>query len=164
MNKSLLLLRHAKSSWKKPGLEDHARPLNARGCAAAARIGRLLNEEELGPDLILCSTAIRARQSALFVMQEIEEPAPVYFLDELYHAEFFTIAEVVSQIVEPTQRAMIIGHNPGLQEFLSNQADDEIHFPTAALARLDFEFDRWSSFTLETRGKVAQIWRPREMD
>ena len=72
--KTLLVLRHAKSSWKNPGQSDHERPLNKRGLAAAPRMGQLLAEQQLIPEIILCSTAERARQTAALAELHLDIP------------------------------------------------------------------------------------------
>jgi phosphohistidine phosphatase len=96
--KTLLLLRHAKSSWNDPELEDYDRPLNSRGRKAAKRIGLLMRDEGLTPNLVLCSTAQRTRETADLVYAESDSTPEVVYRDDLYHAEPKQIARVLSQI------------------------------------------------------------------
>ena len=162
--KSLLLLRHAKSSWKNPELDDRDRPLNARGRLAADRIGRLLVEERLIPDLVLCSTAKRTCETAVLVFTEQVTSPTILYRHDLYHAEPIQIADILSQIAEPVQCVMIIGHNPGLEDFLTQQTGETLSLPTGALARIDFELDTWGQFNDVLLGTLVQHWRPRELE
>ena len=82
--KTILLLRHAKSSWKDAGLSDHARPLNKRGLRDAPRMGRLIAEQRLKPELILSSSAVRAMRTAQAVADAINDATPLVEEDELY--------------------------------------------------------------------------------
>ena len=84
--KEILILRHAKSSWGDSSLSDHDRPLKKRGLRDAPRIGQLLAERDLVPDVILCSTAVRARQTAERVLGSCGREVPVHFTKELYLA------------------------------------------------------------------------------
>ena len=164
MKKTLLLLRHAKSSWSSPDLLDRYRPLNARGRKAATRMGRLLNEESLVPDLVLCSIARRTQETADLVFAQVPAVPPISLRDDLYHADPLRIGTVVSAVAEPVQSVLVIGHNPGLEEFLT-QFTGELHpIPTGTLAWIEFELDTWSRFGKVTRGTLKRIWRPRELD
>ena len=162
--KTLHLLRHAKSSWDDSQLEDRDRPLNSRGRKAASRIGRLLRERALAIDLVLCSSSARTRETAKLVFAELTNPPTISFLDELYHASPHQIVDLLSRVAEPAQFVMAIGHNPGFEEFLENLIGDAIHFPTAGLATIELEIDRWSLLNAQTRGQLKQFWKPREKD
>ena len=162
--KTLLLLRHAKSSWKNPQLDDHDRPLNSRGRTAAAQIGRLLQAEELRPDLVLCSTALRTRETADLVFAGLAPSPEIIFREDLYHADPRQITRVISQVDVSAPCLMLLGHNPGLEEFLSQITGEELPLPTAALARLELELSEWREFNPSTRGRLDHLWRPRELD
>ncbi len=162
--KTLLLLRHAKSSWKDSALEDHARPLNSRGRQAATRIGQLMRDEMLVPDLVLCSTARRTRETAERVFAAADAAPAIVFRDDLYHADPAQIAGVLSQVSQPASSVQIIGHNPGLEEFLAGLVGEVMTLPTGALAFIKLELSDWSDFGLSTRGTLVQLWRPRELD
>ena len=148
----LYVLRHAKSSWKEPALEDHERPLAPRGRKAAAALGRHLREAAIEPSLVLCSSARRARETYDVVKPSGEllvEPA-------LYGATAGEVIERLRQLPESTGSAMVIGHNPTVQLLVlwlasprlspegSERADSaELEgvrekFPTCALATLAF--------------------------
>ena len=115
--KRLLLLRHAKSSWATEGVEDHDRPLAPRGDRAAVLVGTYLAQEEIRPDLVLCSTALRARQTAERVLAQCAPEAPVQYVEGLYLATPRQIRSVISGVAETCGVLLVVGHNPGLHEF-----------------------------------------------
>src|SRR6266480_4882827 len=110
--KTLLLLRHAKSSWKQPELADHTRPLNKRGKKTAPRMGALLQDEDLIPDLIICSSAVRAYTTALLVAKACSYMGEINQTRSLYLAEPEDYVEVLRQVAEKHMRVLVVGHNP----------------------------------------------------
>ena len=115
--KTLLLLRHAKSSWSTP-MGDHDRPLNARGKEAAPRMGELLHELNLQPDLIICSTAKRARSTAKRVVKAANYKNVLIHEDLLYAATVGEVLSVIRQTPDTCDRLLIIGHNPSMEDTL----------------------------------------------
>lgn len=162
--KTLLLLRHAKSSWDDESLPDHDRPLNRRGEKASVRMGRLIRERKLSPDLILCSTAVRAKETLRIVGKKLKNEIPTEFLPELYHCSTDTFITTLAAIHKDADRVMLVGHNPGLEEFLSKVTGQNDLMPTAALAEIDLEISAWSDFDETTQGKLVHLWRPKELD
>lgn len=145
--KRLFLLRHAKSSWDEPGLADHDRPLAKRGRRASKTIGERMRAEGIAPALVLCSSSERTRET----LKRIGLPAEVevQLEPELYAASAGELLAVLNRVPDEIESAMLIGHNPGLQDLALQLAGDgaEISrvrhkFPTAALATLDFD-GRW---------------------
>jgi phosphohistidine phosphatase len=161
--KTLLLLRHAKSSWEDPQLDDHERPLNSRGRRVAPLMGQRLREEQLEPDFVFCSTAVRTRETAALVFAEQTTSRRISYHAELYHAEPAQISRFLNHVDASLQRILIIGHNPGLEDLLATLTGKTVSFPTASLAHVDLNLKSWSQFNSETRGRLAQIWRPREI-
>ena len=144
---TLLFLRHAKSSWDDPALDDFDRPLNARGRDAAARMGAYIIREDLTPDIIVCSSAARTREThaimaeALSVGSGEPERAPLpttLILDALYLAAPRDILRAIDA-APPARRLMVIGHNPGMQDCALTLADKAASAP-AALAALAEKF------------------------
>lgn len=162
--KTLFLLRHAKSSWDDTQLNDHDRHLNSRGLKSAPRMGRLLKQEGVTIDLILCSSSVRTRETAKLVLAELPNPPAISYREELYHATPDQITNLLSQTAEPAECVMVIGHNPGLEEFLERLTGEVLHFPTAGLAKIELEIDRWNLFDNQIRGQLKQFWKPRELD
>ena len=113
--KTLLLLRHAKSSWSNPSLRDFDRPLNERGLKAAPLIGSLLLKRQLQPGLVLSSPAERARQTAALVVEAAQFAITPRFDERIYEASALALLELISQIDDGVEQAMIVGHNPGIE-------------------------------------------------
>lgn len=161
--KELLILRHAKSSWKRQGLIDHLRPLNHRGLRDAPRVGRWIKAKRLQPDIVLCSDATRARSTLELVAAEWKEASPVRELHSLYLASPATYLEQLSSLDETHRRAMVVGHNPGLEELNLLLTGQEEFLPTAALVHIRLGVRRWRDIQLKTRGELVNLWRPKEL-
>jgi phosphohistidine phosphatase len=162
--KTLLLLRHAKSSWKDTDLDDHDRPLNKRGKRDAPRMGRLLRAHDLLPDLILSSTAKRCRKTAEHVIAQSGYRGETRITGELYEADAAKLRNVAAQVADSRNRLLMIAHNPGLEELLGALAGTYTPLTTAALAHLELSIDAWSDFTGQTRGTLLNIWQPGELE
>ena len=160
---TLLVLRHAKSSWKDPDLTDHDRPLNKRGRRDAPRMGRLLKELQLVPDRMLCSTANRACTTARTVLEAAGATCELELWPELYLASAGRVLELVSRIDATERRVMVVAHNPGLEELVSGLTGVPVTFPTAALAQIDTGVERWDEVRLGGPGCLTGLWKPREL-
>ena len=123
--KKVILLRHAKSSWDDPTLDDHDRPLNKRGRAAAPVIGAWLEYRNHKPDMVLCSSAARTRETVHGVQQSMPRlPSPVVEA-ELYHASPGDMRARLSQLPDDVECVMIVGHQPGLGALARRLADGQ---------------------------------------
>lgn len=161
--KTLLLLRHAKSSWKHPELADHDRPLNKRGKRTAPLIGALLQDEDLIPDLILSSSAVRAHTTALIVAQACTYEGEIKRTRKLYLAEPQDYIEVLRQVDEKHARVLVVGHNPGLESLIESLTGEAMAMPTAALAQVELSLKRWSDLDTDTDYKLVNMWRPKDL-
>jgi phosphohistidine phosphatase len=161
--KTLLLLRHAKSSWKQPELADHDRPLNKRGKRTAPRMGELLKDEDLIPDLIVCSSAVRAHHTALLVAKACGYVGKIKKTRELYLAEPQAYVEALRQVAEKHARVLVVGHNPGLEMLNEALTGEAMAMPTAALAYVELPLKRWSDLDLITECKLVNVWRPKDL-
>jgi phosphohistidine phosphatase len=162
--RTLLVLRHAKSSWKDPGLADHDRPLNKRGKKDAPVMGKLIKKRKLTPDWILSSTAVRARKTAEAAAEDSKFSGKVQFDEDLYLAGAVTIVEILQNSApESAKRIMIVGHNPGFEELVGMLTGQKELFPTAALAQIELPIERWGELTPGTKGKLIHLWRPKEL-
>jgi phosphohistidine phosphatase len=162
--KTLLILRHAKSSWKLPDLSDHDRPLNRRGKRDAPRMGKLLKEKELAPDLVISSTATRAKDTASAVANHSGYKGKKIKFKSLYAAEPSAYLAVLRELDDKYQRVLIVGHNPGVEELIE-MLTGEIHIiPTCTLAQIEFDTEKWSAILrgLTDRGRLIEILRPGE--
>ncbi len=162
--KTLLILRHAKSSWKDEEVADHDRPLNKRGKRDAPRMGKLLLESHLEPELIISSTAKRARKTASKVARKCGYQGVIELTGALYLAPSSEYITVLRTVPDHTDRVMVVGHNPGVEELLISLTGQETHLPTAALAQVELDIANWSQLTGNTRGNLVDLWLPCELD
>ena len=162
--KTLLILRHAKSSWSDPALDDHERPLNTRGRRDAPRMGDLVRERGLIPDVIISSDAVRARLTAEAAAEAARYPGEILVDPRLYGASPRDILAVLRTIREAKAgTVMIVGHNPGLEELVVQLTGEQQDLPTAALAHIELPIDRWRDLRVSTRGTLSCVWRPKEV-
>lgn len=149
MERTLVVIRHAKSSWSNPGQTDFERPLNDRGEHDAPLMGKRLKDLGLIPDLIVSSPAKRARQTAKRIADTIGyEKNEIAFVEELYHCTPEILMKTVSGLDEKYARVFIVAHNPGITEFV-NQLSDKFRIdnvPTCGVTGAKFEGDDWSAF------------------
>jgi phosphohistidine phosphatase len=148
---TLHLLRHAKSSWDDDSLADHQRPLSPRGVRDAKRLGKHLGTLPAPPDLVLCSSAVRTRQTLDLVTSSLGGAA-VHVEDGLYGASAGDLLGFLRGLPEPAHSALVIGHNPGIQDLTLDLAAPgplldavSVKFPTCALATLALGDRTWSS-------------------
>ncbi len=169
---TLSLLRHAKSSWDDPALADHDRPLSKRGTKAAPEIAKYLKREELLPNLVLCSGAVRTRATLALILAEIGRAAPeIRYDDSLYLAAPETILQRVKDVEPRYTHLMVIGHNPGVHALaleLTGGGERKAvaalatEFPTAALAVLTFDATRWGDIKTAS-GRLEHFVTPRRL-
>jgi phosphohistidine phosphatase len=166
----LLLLRHAKSRWDDPGLKDFDRPLAARGREAAVRMGAYMAQQGLTPDLILASSAVRARQTLELVRPHLGNPT-TQFADALYLATPAALLQRLRKLGADAETVLLIGHNPGLHSLavtLSGSGEKKRlealggKFPTAALAVLTFKERDWSEITA-AGGRLCDFMTPKRL-
>lgn len=163
MTKTVLILRHAKSSWANGTLADHDRPLNARGNRDAPRMGRLLRREGLLPDLIITSTARRARATAELVGAAAGYEGEIEATRDFYLAPPPAYVRRLRALPSHVGRVLVVGHNPGMEELVEVLVGAEERFPTAALAQVALPIASWSELTLRTAGELLNLWRPKEL-
>jgi phosphohistidine phosphatase len=161
--KTLLLLRHAKSSWDNTYLSDHDRPLNRRGLDDAPRIGYVLAKEELVPDLIISSTAKRAASTAEAVAFAAGYDDAIRYTRELYHADPETYLELLKEIDSRYRCVMMVGHNPGLEELVADLSEHHERMPTGAVACFKVDVADWHDVDESSSFELVTIWRPREL-
>lgn len=155
----VLLMRHAKSSWKQKNLPDHDRPLSKRGRRDSPRMGEFLRSQGLAPVRIVTSSATRAVQTAENVAAQCGGP-PIDVEPRLYHADRETWRQVLAELPR-VNRLLIIGHNPGLEEALGEITDGSVRMPTAAIACLKLRRDALF-LTLDSL-ELIEVWRPKEL-
>jgi phosphohistidine phosphatase len=161
--KTLLILRHAKSSWKRP-VADRDRPLNKRGKADAPRMGKVLRDAGLRPDWIISSPAKRARRTAEKVAEHSGAAAGVEISPELYLAGPQSYRSVLRQVSDACGCVLVVGHNPDVELFLESLTGRSEALPTAALAHVRLPIARWNELDDDLRGELVELWRPRLLD
>jgi phosphohistidine phosphatase len=170
--KTVFLLRHAKSSWDDSSLSDHDRPLNERGRTAAPRIGSYMSDAGYLPDLVLCSTATRTRQTLEAVLAELggAEPA-IEFREDLYLGGSMGMLDLVASVPDLAQSLLLVGHNPGtgmLADLLAGEGEPRMiqlmrnKYPTAGLAIIELSVNRWKD-TTSGCGTLKEFVRPRDL-
>jgi phosphohistidine phosphatase len=161
--KTLLVLRHAKSSWNDTSLDDHERPLNKRGRRDGPRMGELVREHRLTPDVIMSSDAVRARLTAEAVAQAARYAGEILLDRRLYIASSRDILAVLRTVRETNAgTVMIVGHNPGLEELVAQLTGEQQDLPTAALGQIGLPIDRWRDLKVSTRGTLLGLWRAKD--
>lgn len=161
--RNLLVLRHAKSSWDNPDLSDHDRPLNPRGLRDGPRMARLIESKDLLPQLIISSTAARAKRTALMIAQCASFYGALEFDSELYMAMPNTYLNSIRMRAATLDPIMVIGHNPGIEELISDATHQPCRMPTAALAWLAFDVDDWNEIEFDGTATLNDVWRPKEL-
>lgn len=178
MSHTLFLLRHAKSSWKKTGIPDHARPLNRRGRRAAPLIGAMMAQRGYFPELILCSSAQRTQETLRLILPCMTELPKCQIEDGLYDARNAeTLLDRVQAIPNRHKSVLVIGHNPTLEDLaLSLARTEDISqngadmraamvekFPTGALAVLRCLNASWSEL-VENSADLVDFVIPRSLE
>lgn len=159
--KKLFVLRHAKSSWDDSNLADFDRPLNGRGLNAAPFMGELIARKSLMPDLFLSSPAKRASQTAALVKESSGSNAELRFDERIYEASPNTLCQVITEIDDANDSAMIVGHNPGMEGLIRLLTGSSEPMPTAALASIDLNVKSWGEVSAGS-GRLVQLIRPKE--
>lgn len=169
--KKVILLRHAKSSWDNPQLDDHDRPLSKRGEEAAPVIGAWLRRKNHLPDTVLCSSSTRTRETVKGMRRAMPQlPDPVIETG-LYHASPQSMRDRLSRLPKNCDTVMLVGHQPGLSSLVRKLSDGKErrrcrrayeHFPTAAAAVLEFDVDDWSAIEY-AKARFVDFAKPREL-
>lgn len=160
--KTLYLMRHAKSSWADVNLADFDRPLNDRGLEAAPFVGEFIAENKFTPDALLTSPARRAEQTARLVKEAAAIPASIKFDERIYEASPQALNQVITELNDDVDSAMLVGHNPGIEGFIRFLTGESEPMPTASLAVIDLNVDKWSEVS-SAKGTLRQIVRPKEL-
>jgi len=145
IGKSILVIRHAKSSWKDASLADFDRPLNKRGKHDVLAMSRYVAEHCPTPDVVYSSSSIRTRRTVEPFVRMWELPHhSIHFTDDLYHTNCDGMLEQIRQWPNECATVALFGHNPGLHDLVEVLADVNIEkFPTCAIARIELHIADW---------------------
>ncbi len=141
--KKLYLIRHAKSDWSNPSLDDFDRPLNKRGNKNAPFMGRILRKKEVSPDLIISSPAYRARETAKKIAKKVNYREEIMYNEYIYGASLPTILEIINFIEDEYDEVFLIGHNPGLNMLAFYLVDFNKNLPTCGIIEIEFDCQTW---------------------
>lgn len=160
--KRLYIIRHAKSSWKDYSLDDWERPLNKRGKRNIPEMGRFLQKKGTEVDLMISSHAERALTTAIGIGEYLKySEERIQVTEELYHAGFRKIFELVQEIPDNIQSAAIFGHNPGFTTFANSLTGSYIdNIPTCGVCAVDISVSRWGEVSPGT-GKMSYFMYPK---
>jgi phosphohistidine phosphatase len=155
----LLILRHAKAE-QGDGQSDKERALSKRGRRAATRVGELLADRL--PEKILSSSALRTRETVEALIKSAAYFGPIEFIDSLYLAEPAAYLAAARERGGDAKRLLVVGHNPGLEDLVTQLTGERVTLPTAALAECTFAHDAWSDVTLESSAELVGLSFPRD--
>jgi phosphohistidine phosphatase len=161
--KQLVLLRHAKSSWSGD-FADHDRRLNGRGEGQAPQVGLWLREQNLTPGLILSSTARRAATTAAVVASASGYGGVLHVTPRLYLTGAAEHLAVVRELGGAADRVLLVGHNPGLEEFFDVLVVEPRELRTAAAAVIELQIYNWADLCGDRSGSLRTLWRPERGD
>ena len=169
--RTLMLMRHAKSSWDQPELDDLDRPLSPRGRRAAPLIARYIEKRKWQPDLVLCSPAARVRETWQLMTPVLGRPVDCKTLRTIYPGMPSRLLDTLRRAADEVERLMLIGHNPGLGQLAASLCGAgpkeplermRSKFPTATLAVIDFDVDRWEQVA-PGAGRLRAFVRPKDL-
>jgi len=159
--RTLYLLRHAKSSWKDDSLADFDRPLKKRGREAAEHVGEQLAKEKIKDVVIVSSPALRTRETIEIALKSSGLKATVQFDPEIYEADVSTLLRVLGRVSDDQTTVVMVGHNPGMADFVRYLTGEIQAMPTAALAKIRFENSTWNDIK-PAAGTLDWLITPRE--
>jgi phosphohistidine phosphatase len=161
--KTLYLVRHAKSSWKYPNLDDFERPLNKRGRKNAPFMGGILKKLKVAPDLVLSSPANRAAMTARVIAAKINYPLEkIRYSESIYEFSEGALISVIKKIDDRVNKAMVVGHNPatnGLANYIGDQPIGNI--PTSGVCCVELDISSWAKVK-EDCGKLKFFEFPKK--
>ena len=160
--KTLLLLRHAKSDWDDSSLRDFDRPLAARGERDAPRIGKALRKRVPMPDLIISSPAARAKATIEAVIKAAKVNLGIRFEEAVYGASSPELLTLIRRLPDESSCVLLVGHNPGFKDVVGRLSGSHGRMPTAALACIEFQIDRWEDVE-DGKGKLNWLLTPKHL-
>lgn len=166
MNRRLIVMRHAKSSWSDSSMSDHERPLNERGKREAPEVARRLAELEWLPQVVLSSDAQRTRETwkrMKSVLEEADCTPRVHKLAELYHAGMDEAADALAEVDDEIQSVLLLGHNPGWEDVVAYLSGTPVTMTTANAVLLEGDGETWQDALERGSWRLIEVIRPREL-
>ena len=160
--KQLLIMRHAKSSWKEPDIPDHERPLKKRGLKDAAAMGKVLKNKDIVLDKIISSNAVRAADTAAIVAEKCGFKKDIDFTEKLYMAECQAILDLIQSQPDKLKTILIVGHNPGMEALVQLFSKKIESLPTSAIAFFQADIKKWKDLDKKSDLKLKKVWYAKE--
>lgn len=162
--KTLIIVRHGKSSWAYPDLEDFYRPLKPRGINDAFAIGEELLEKDIFPDLILSSPAIRAMNTAIIIARKLDFPLQRIRANEgIYEASTYELLKLISNVEDNIETLMIFGHNPSFTSLINQLQEESLYnLPTCGVFAIELPISSWAEVTKAKGNKLFSLF-PKEV-
>jgi phosphohistidine phosphatase len=164
--KTLLLMRHGKSSWKDDNLADFDRPLKKRGKRDVAKMAEMMKQERLIPDYVLASPAVRSRETVEVLAKELDlDDDMIEYVEEFYQAEIEDYLGALSDVTDSFRKVLIVAHNPTLEALLQTIAGEIEPLTTSAIACIKVGIASWEELEEEEEevGQLVDVWRPKEI-
>ncbi|MFW2378350.1 SixA phosphatase family protein [Aliarcobacter butzleri] len=154
--KKLILIRHAKSDWSNPFLDDFLRPLNKRGKKNAPLMAKVLKEKNIRPDLIISSPSLRTKQTLEYFIKELNYKDEVKLEESIYEAPYENLLKVIKDIPNIHKIVFLIGHNPGLCDLTNFLVDKSFeNIPTCGIVEIDFNAKSWQDISKENSNLIS---------
>lgn len=154
--KKLVLIRHAKSDWSNPLLEDFLRPLNKRGEKNAPFMAKILEKKDIKPDLIISSPSIRTKQTLEYFIKQLNYKDEVRFEESIYEAPYENLLKVIKDIPNIYKTVFLIGHNPSLCDLTNFLVDKSFeNIPTCGIVEIDFDVKNWKDISKENSNLIS---------
>ena len=154
--KKLVLIRHAKSDWSNPFLDDFLRPLNKRGKKNASLMAKLLKEKNIRPDLIISSPSLRTKQTLEYFIKELSYDDEVKFEESIYEVPYENLLKVIKDIPNIHKTVFLMGHNPGLCDLTNSLIDKSFeNIPTCGIVEINFDVKNWKDISKENSNLIS---------
>jgi phosphohistidine phosphatase len=166
IHKVLLILRHAKSSWKDKKVDDHDRPLNNRGRREAIKMAEHLKITNILPDTIITSSALRAVETTKYLCKYSGFNNLVEVNFSLHRGGIDAYINALATVSNDKQKLLIVGHNPDLEELAGILINGKIRIQTCTLVQLKLSIENWKSIDLHCnfKSELVDIWRPKKIE
>jgi len=158
--KTLLIMRHAKSSWEDEDLDDIERPLNDRGRKDAPLMGEVLQRFKTAPGVAVCSPAVRTRQTLDGMLDNWEETPLVRWEDGFYYGGVEDYVQAVANLPDNMDIGLLLGHNPLVESVMRKLCGADVKMKTASVAAIEWEINRWST-VVEGNGVLQWLIAPK---
>lgn len=161
--KKVYIIRHAKSSWSDEEIDDFDRPLNKRGRTNAPFMAELLKKQNIVPDLIISSPALRAKSTAEIIAKKLNYKKEIVYESDIYESDVATLHNIFTNIDNENGTVFLFGHNPELNMLAEMYVGFDENIPTCGILEVEFECERWRDISAEN-AKLVSFEYPKKYD